>query len=95
MNAHFVVSGDVIAKKIEDEYVIVPITSGVGDLDSEIFSLNRTGSMIWDELDGEQTVDEIILALSRRFNIAKDKITGDVIEILSDLLAKGFIVKKK
>lgn len=95
IKSYYAVSNDVIAKKIEDEYVLVPLVAGVGDLDSEIYSLNRTGSILWEKLDGEKNLEEIILILSQKFNISKDEIIQDVIEIVLELIKKGFVIKKK
>jgi hypothetical protein len=88
------ISKDVIAKKIEEKYLIVPLVSGVGDLDAEIYSLNRTGAMVWDELDGKKTLEEIILKFSEKFNISKKNIRKDVSDIVSEFVNKGFVEKQ-
>lgn len=95
IKSFYVVSDDVIAKKIEDEYIIVPLIAGVGDLDAEIYSLNRTGSILWDELDGKKSLEEVIFILSQKFNISRDEIIQDVIEIVHELMEKGFVIEKK
>ncbi len=91
----YIVANDVIVKKIEDEYVIVPLVSGVGDLNSEIYSLNRTGSILFEALDGEKTLEEIIQMLSEKFSAPKNQILKDVKEIIHDLLEKGIVKEKK
>ncbi len=95
IKSFYVVSNDVIAKKIENEYIIVPLISGVGDLDSEIYSLNRTGSILWEELDGKKSLEEVIYILSQKFNISKNEIIQDVMEIVLELIEKGFVLEKK
>jgi hypothetical protein len=95
IKSFYAVSNDVIAKKIEDEYVIVPVIAGIGDLDSEIYSLNRTGSILWEELDGKKSLEEVVLILSQKFNMSKDEIIQDVIEIVLELMKKGFVHEKK
>lgn len=94
IKSYYVVSNDVIAKKLEDEYVIVPLISGVGDLDSEIYSLNKTGSLVWEKLDGKKNLEEIIFVLSREFNISQKEIMEDILELIVELLEKGFIFEK-
>ena len=76
----FAVSNDIIAKKIENEYIIVPLNSGVGDLDSEIYSLNQSGSILWEELDGKQTLNEIISKFVKKYDAPPKKILKDVME---------------
>ena len=36
-------SEDVVAREIEGEIVIVPLASGIGDMEDELFTLNETG----------------------------------------------------
>jgi hypothetical protein len=45
-------SEDVVVREIEGEVVIVPLTSGIGDLEDELFTLNETGRAIWSRIDG-------------------------------------------
>ena len=45
-------SEDVVARIIEGELIIVPLVSGIGDMDDELYSMNGTGRAIWSRLDG-------------------------------------------
>lgn len=40
LDAIFAPSENVVAREIQGEFIIIPITSGVGDLVDEIFTLN-------------------------------------------------------
>jgi hypothetical protein len=42
-----------------DETVIVPVQGHAGDLDS-IYTLNEVGSTVWERIDGETGVGQII-----------------------------------
>jgi hypothetical protein len=48
-------SGEVVAREIQGEFIIIPITSGAADSEDAIFTLNKTGKLIWDKLDGKKT----------------------------------------
>jgi hypothetical protein len=37
-------SDDIVSRDIEGELIIVPITSGIGDLEDELYTLNETGN---------------------------------------------------
>ena len=39
-------SEEVVARVIEGELIIVPLTSGIGDMEDELFSLNETGRAV-------------------------------------------------
>ena len=43
----YVPSEDVVAREIEGEMIIVPIASGIGDMEDELYTLNETGKAIW------------------------------------------------
>lgn len=92
---HYTVSDEVISKEIEGEIVIVPLESGIGKLDESIFSLNKTGKIIWDMLDGSMSIEKIIDNLSSEFSESKKTIGSDVIELVTTLVNKGFIVEIK
>ena len=40
-------SEDVVAREIEGDVIIVPLVSGIGDEDDELYTLNPTGQAIW------------------------------------------------
>ena len=43
INAAYKASEEVVAREIEGELIIVPLTSGIGDMEDELFTLNETG----------------------------------------------------
>lgn len=92
LNKHYRVSEKIIAKEIEEELVIVPLKAGVGDLDSEIYSLNSTGISIWEKLTGTRSVDEIIKMVSVEYGVPYNEIKFDVIQLIKDLVDKGIVV---
>ena len=86
-------SPEIIARQIEDTLVIVPLISGIGKLDEDIFSLNDTGKVIWQMLDGKRSVQDIIVEIARNYNKDMIIIEQDVIEFLQTLIAKELIVE--
>ena len=40
-------SEDVVARNIQGEFIIIPIVSGIVDMEDEIFSLNQIGRAAW------------------------------------------------
>ena len=59
LTAKYAPSEDVVARDVHGEFIIIPITSGVGDED-EIFTMNETGRAIWDKLDGKRALKDVI-----------------------------------
>lgn len=91
----YIPSKDIVARNIEGEIIIVPLTSGIGDLEDELFTLNDTGKAIWKNLDGKKSVDVIISELSNEYKAEPEEIKQDVIGLLEELAKRNIIVKKK
>ena len=64
-------SDDVVAREIEGDVIIVPLTSGIGEADDELYTLNETGRAIWQQLDGQRTLGEVAAALGGQFEAAQ------------------------
>ncbi len=84
---------EAIARQIEGETVIVPLVSGIGDLDAEIFSLNSTGTVVWEKLNGAVTLNDVIMNISKDYDIPYDQIKEDITNLVEKLLKKGLIIE--
>jgi len=78
-------SGDVVAREIEGELIIVPVTAGIGDADDELYTLNETGKDVWNRLDGRRSLNEIILELAAEYDAEEGVIAGDVVGLVEEL----------
>lgn len=87
-------SPDVVSREIEGTVVIIPIIADIGDLENELFSLNETGKIIWQNLDGKKTMKEIATKLCNEFEADEEEIEQDIIGLLEELLKRRMIVEK-
>ncbi len=94
LSKHYRKTNDLIAREIEGELVIVPLKSGIGNLDAEMYALSATGIAVWNLLDGQSTLEEIIKSLSEEYQASNEEIKADVIELLDELLSKGLIIER-
>jgi hypothetical protein len=81
---------DVVTRRIAGETVIVPLTSGVGDLNF-IYTLNQPGTLIWDLLDTGASVPRIVDAICLEFDVSKEAAARDITEFLDSLQTAGLI----
>jgi len=88
----YVPSDEVVAREIEGELVLVPLTSGIGDLEEELFSLNATGKAIFNKLDGRKSLRVVIEELSRDFEAEPAEIEEDVRGLMEELLKRRIVV---
>lgn len=79
-------SEDVVAREIEDEFLLVPIASGIGDMEDALYTLNETGRLIWHRLDGDKTVNAIVDELAEEYEAPHQTIREDVCGILAELV---------
>ena len=61
IDAAYKASEEVVAREIEGELIIVPLTSGIGDMEDELFTLNETGRAIWSKLDGNKSLKNVVV----------------------------------
>ena len=91
-NAVCAPSEDVVAREIEGEMIIVPLTSGIGDAEDELYTLNDTGKAIWSNLDGARTLAQIAVDLAREYDAPFADIERDVIGLISELARRNMVV---
>ena len=85
-------SDDVVSREIEGELIIVPITSGIGDLEDEIYTLNDTGRAIWHRLDGRRTLAEVAAELAEEYDASLETISHDVLGLTTELKSRKIVV---
>ena len=88
-------SEDIVARDIEGELLIVPLVSGIGDLEDELYTLNETGNAIWDRLDGKKKLKDVLAELSEEFEAPVGEIEKDLTGLVEELLRRKILVAVK
>ena len=86
-------SDEIVAREIEGELIIVPLTSGVGNMEDELYALNETGRAIWAALDGKRTLKDVAKALSSKFKAPAGEIEKDALGLVRELLKRRMVVE--
>lgn len=89
----YIASEDVVAREIEGEFILVPLASGIGDMEDEIYTLNETGRAIWEKLDGKKSLREVAEALTTDFDAQPDEIEQDIAGLVKVLLERKMVSK--
>lgn len=87
-------SEDVVAREVQGEFIIIPVASGIAEEEDEIFSLNETGRAVWERLDGEKTLQEVVSGLCGEFEAAPNEVKEDVLGLSGELLKRRMLVEK-
>jgi hypothetical protein len=75
----------VASQTLDGEAVILQLASGT------YFTLNESGTLVWDLLQRERTVAELMAALLEAFDVDAATARRDLDELLRDLLAHRLI----
>ncbi len=92
LDSRFVPSENIVAREIEGELIIVPLISGIGDLDDELFTLNESGKAIWRMLDGKNSLQMVIDSLTEVYDCDIETIIEDVSGLVEELENRGILV---
>jgi hypothetical protein len=87
-------SEDVVAREIEGEMIIVPLATGIGDMEDELYTLNDTGKAIWEKLDGARTLAQIAAELADEYDAPIAGIERDVTGLVSELARRKMVTKQ-
>jgi hypothetical protein len=93
IDAFYKASNEVVAREIEGELIIVPLTSGIGDMEGELFTLNETGRAIWDRLDGSRSLRDVAAELREDYDTPVEEIEHDVTGLAQELLNRRILVE--
>jgi hypothetical protein len=85
-------SADIVARVIDGQIIIIPLVSGIGDMEDELYTLNDTGKDIWDRMDGTRTIEQIVKELSSDFDASEDTLRTDVLGLVDELLKRKILV---
>ncbi len=86
----FKINKDKIAYRlIEGEAIILNLVSGF------YYSLNKTGTLIWQLIENGKNLKEIAPYLAKEFNVKEEELKRDIKALIIDLEKEGLIEKGK
>lgn len=87
-------SEDIVAREIEGEIIIIPLVSGIGDAEDNLYTLNASGRDVWQLMNGKNTVEDAVNILVDRYNASTAIIEKDVKGLLMEFCKRRFMIKK-
>jgi len=79
-----------VTRCITGETIIVPIRSGVGDLDA-IFTLNEVGTRVWKLIDRGLSLHRIVELVEKEYEVSPEEAREDVERFLESLQQAGLV----
>ncbi|NOZ47605.1 MAG: PqqD family protein [Chlorobi bacterium] len=75
---------EVVSRKVDDEFILVPLNDDIADMDS-IYTMNEVGAFIWEQINGDNTVKEIIETVTNEFDVKPEIAQKDVLTFFDDI----------
>lgn len=73
-----------VTKEIGDELVLVPLSGNVSQM-NELFTMNETGRFIWENLNKNVTVEELVEKVTESFDVSEEEAEKDILLFLEKL----------
>ena len=80
----------VVLREIAGETFLVPVKGHLAQL-QQIFVLSPVGFFIWDQIDGQQTIEEIAKKIAQRFTVDSQTATEDLVNYIQELEKAGLV----
>ena len=84
-------SENVVFRKIEKEYILVPIVASAADVES-IFNLNETGAAVWERIDGRKSIKDIVDEIQAEYDVEGKRLERDVISFVDEMTEAKLIL---
>lgn len=76
-------------REIAGEYLAIPLDAGEGNT-SQIVILNPVSKLLWEALQNEVTLDELVEKVTSSFDVSREEAEADTKDFLFELLQLGF-----
>lgn len=85
-------STGLVSRSILDERLLVPIRGHLADLQC-LYSLGGVGPFVWDEIDGQRDLGQILDALVSRYDAPEERLAEDLLEFVAILEEAGLVTR--
>lgn len=82
-------SPDVQGTHMDGETVLLDLSSG------RYYTLNRVGSVIWEQCTGHHTISDIQTVLCDRFDVAPERALEDLVTLVNELIQEGLLQQER
>ena len=85
------ISEDFVLRQVADTWVVLPLKSDTVDFNGMI-RLNGSGALLWKTLEQGATREELVQALTSRYDVSREEATRDVDEFIETLNKIGCLL---
>jgi Coenzyme PQQ synthesis protein D (PqqD) len=78
---------EVAAKVIDGEAIIINLANGM------YYSMDKVGALIWEMLEGEHSLEEVVTAVAARYDVSREQAQADVERLATELLQENLLLE--
>ena len=94
MNSKFQKKENIVTREIAGETLLVPISGDLANME-RIFTLDPVAACIWEQLDGEKSLEDIRDGLLNAFEVEKEQAEADILEFVHELAKANLVVQSE
>jgi hypothetical protein len=83
----------IAGRRIAGESFLIPVCGTPAEMEN-IYVMNPLADFIWQRLDGEHALDEILAEIIENFDVEGEQARSDMDELIGRLLEHGLIEEK-
>lgn len=85
----------ILAKAPTSAWRLIAGEAVILSLDTKVLrGLNDVGSRVWDLIDGQRTVDDIVDVIVEEFDVPRAQAAADIQTFTGELLDKGLVARR-
>lgn len=90
-------NSNIVLRTIHGSVFLIDISDNYAGDKCSIYEINETGKFLWDSIDENRTIDELVKALQNAIidEVPVDILINDVTEYINDLKSKRFITEEQ
>jgi hypothetical protein len=77
---------EVASKVIDGEAIIINLANGV------YYSMDKVGALVWDLLQAGHTLEEIVVGVTGRYDVAREQAESNVQDLVQELVQENLVV---
>jgi hypothetical protein len=81
---------NIVTRRVAGELFLVPVAGNLADM-QRIFTLTKVAEFIWERLDGQKSLSDILNDVVERFDIDEEQADSDIQTLVTKLLTEGLV----
>lgn len=82
-----------VVREVAGEYLLIPVTAQE-DLPGQMAVLNETGKFLWEQLQAEKTMEQLLAAMTEEYEVSREQARADIEEFVTMLRQHQLLAEK-